>query len=669
MTRRRARAGAHLAQRMKPAEVAVIALPALLTLYLAFNGGGFFAGQPALVAAALALVLALRVTLGQNPGAGIGPFAAAAAAALGLLVVWTLLSFIWSDAPARAIVEFDRVLMFWLALVLFASVPRRTKRVEWALRALWGAIVVIAVAALATRMFPEALPIARSIQNDRISYPLEYWNALGIMSALGLVFALHLAASERGSVLTRVLGASSAPILASTLVLTFSRGAILAGIVGALVYLAAARPRGALGGLLATAPPTAFAAVASYQAELLAREDFTSAAAMKQGEELALIVAGCALAAAALRLALSPVDRRLADIQLADRSRRRITAGVAAAAIGIAIVAATAFGGASYASRQFDRFVEGSQITRSGDPRGRLTNVGNNGRLDHWEVALDAFERAPLTGIGAGTYAIEWGRVRERPFRVEDAHSLYVEILGELGLVGLVLLAVALLTVLAGFAGQLGRRDRHVYAALLAAGVAWTAHAGIDWDWEMPATGLWLFCLGGMCLARPAARQRHGSEAALGNFPRVVIGVGLLALAITPALVAISQARLNSAVRALKQGNCPGAIDSALGATRALGVRPEPYVVLALCDVRLDRRDISIQVARRAVRLDPENWRTWYTLAIAQANAGADPRPAGRRARRLNPLSALARDAVRRFDTADPQKWRRRARSARLPIE
>ena len=61
-----------------------------------------------------------------------------------------------------------------------------------------------------------------------------------------------------------------------------------------------------------------------------------------------------------------------------------------------------------------------------------------------------------------------------------DAHSLYLETLAELGLVGLALLVLALAPPLvAGFRG--------VEAAATGGYVAFLIHAGLDWDWELPA--------------------------------------------------------------------------------------------------------------------------------------------------------------------------------------
>ena len=47
--------------------------------------------------------------------------------------------------------------------------------------------------------------------------------------------------------------------------------------------------------------------------------------------------------------------------------------------------------------------------------------------------------------------------------------------------------------------------------------------------------------------------------------------------------------------------------------------------------------------------VDPGNWEPYYTLAIAQAAAGVDPRPDALRAYRMNPLEPLTGKAVKAF--------------------
>jgi hypothetical protein len=84
--------------------------------------------------------------------------------------------------------------------------------------------------------------------------------------------------------------------------------------------------------------------------------------------------------------------------------------------------------------------------------------------------------------VGTGGFRVEW--LKRRPFAesVRDAHSLYLETGAELGLVGL----LALAAFLAG--AVLAARGGNV--AAVAPLVAFALHAGIDWDWEMPALSL-----------------------------------------------------------------------------------------------------------------------------------------------------------------------------------
>jgi O-antigen ligase len=126
------------------------------------------------------------------------------------------------------------------------------------------------------------------------------------------------------------------------------------------------------------------------------------------------------------------------------------------------------------------------------------------------EVALDAFEHEPARGRGAGTFALEWDRHRPTEYQIEDAHSLYFEIRGELGIIGLLLVTAAIILVLAGFAARARGPDRVAGGALFGAGLAWTVHAGVDWDWEMPVVTCWFFTAGGLALA---ARDGHEMRA------------------------------------------------------------------------------------------------------------------------------------------------------------
>jgi hypothetical protein len=643
----------------------VVAAPALLTLYFAFDAGGFFAGSTGVGAAVVWVAVAVRLVTAESVAQAFTRPLALAGAALGLFTAWALISAAWSDSSSRALIEFDRALMYAGLLVLFGSVRRTPERTAWALRALFGAFLVVGAFALVSRLLPDVLSVRSDIAADRLSYPITYWNGLGILVGLGLILGLHLACSEREPAWVRVAGAAAEPVLATALYLTLSRGAIVATVAGVVVYLLVARPWGALTGLVAVGAACAIAVVAAYGADLLVSPDAGSAAGVDQGKHVAVWVCVAIAAGAGLRAVGLLLDRRLAGVRLSSGTRRGVAAGTVVAVLAGVAVAFAAFGLGGTIHKQYDRFVGGSSVQGGKDPRSRLTDVGNDGRLDHWDVALHAFRRHPLRGTGAGTYGITWARERDITLKVEDAHSLYVEQLSELGVPGLALVAAAILLVLYGFARGVRTPERHVYGALFAAGVAWALHAGVDWDWELPAVTTWLWAFGGMALA---PRALPAAPAARRPTVRLAFAVGCLALAVTPGLMALSQARLNSAVAAFGRGDCGSAIADALGSLKAMPSRPQPFEVLGYCDARLGQDRLAIDAFRSGIDRDPRNWELYYGLALTRAIAGVDPRSAAHMALRLNPLGDLPRDAVRRFDTKSPHKWRRRAQRARLPI-
>jgi hypothetical protein len=338
----------------------------------------------------------------------------------------------------------------------------------------------------------------------------------------------------------------------------------------------------------------------------------------------------------------------------------------------VALIAVTfALDAPGYVSRQYDRFVHvsGSGGT-AGDVRTRLIDPANNGRIAEWHVGLEGFSDAPIKGNGAGTYQLLWEGKRSASaaqLNVIDGHSLYVEVLGELGIVGLGLLAIVIATILTGLALRLRGRHRALYGAFFAAAIAWALHAGVDWDWEMPVITLWFFAVGGVVLARSGRQRQLLRSPSLAA--RAAISVGLMGVAVTPALVLASQTQLNDAVTAFKRGDCAKAVSDARSSSSTLGMRPEPYQIRGFCYARRGSERQALQAMNKAIKRDPDNWEFRYGLALVRAAGGLDPRPAARAALRLNPLDELTTDAVKRFRTNDPRAWKRQVRTAGLPHE
>ena len=124
-------------------------------------------------------------------------------------------------------------------------------------------------------------------------------------------------------------------------------------------------------------------------------------------------------------------------------------------------------------------------------------------RVDYWTVALNQWKENIWLGSGAGTFALYWLR-EESTSVVLDAHSLYFETLAEIGPIGFLLLIGALgLPILAAARN----RDWSLTAVGAAAYGAYLVHAGLDWDWEMPAVTL----IGLLCGMGVLAADRRGA--------------------------------------------------------------------------------------------------------------------------------------------------------------
>jgi O-antigen ligase len=639
---------------------------AALLVWLGFNAGGFFPGTVGFGAIAAGIALLVWLTTAGRPFEGASLPLLVAVGALTLFAIWILLSAGWSHSPARAIVEFDRSLLYVLLLLTAGLAAGRLggpRRILWGLAA--GAFVICG-AGLITRVAPDLWPIRQTLQADRLSYPVTYWNTLGLLGAMGWVACLHLTCSLREARVVRILAAAATPVLAATVYFTFSRGAILMMPLGVVAYLALARPRGAAGALLSVVPPTALAVIVAFGADALASDDPTTRAAVDQGRTVGIVVLAAMVLAAVLRPALAPLDRRMERAELRLPSRGRLLAA-GAALLAVVVVAGVAAGAPDRVRTQWQNFTQEGDVDPAGGSRDRLAEVGNNGRLDHWRVALKGFDASPLHGAGAGTYPNLWSKNRPQPFDVQDAHSLYLETLGELGVVGLGLVLVLVLVLLGGALRRVRGPDRAVAAAVFAVGLMWAVRAGLDWDWEMPVVTVWVLLAGGALLARPAAAAQERGGLVPGRTGRLLLGIGVLVLLVTPALVAQSQGRLQESIRAFKAGDCAKAVDDALASNSALSVRPEPFLVLGFCDVRIGRPRLGIDAIEGAIKRDPDNWQYRYSLALVKAASGIDPRPDARRAARMNPLSQLTRDALQRFDSDDPAVWKRRSVTAPLP--
>jgi hypothetical protein len=475
---------------------ALLAGPAVL----AFSSGGFFA--PARLAAGIGAWAVLAGAALLAPGPLVPRTAPVRAALLGLaaLAGWTALSAAWAPSPGPARQALELALVYLPALAAAALLLREraaARAAELALAA--GAIVVIGYG-LAGRLLPGVVHLEASVRaGGRLEQPLTYWNATGALAAVGLVLVARIAGDRTRPGGLRTAAAAAAAPLGLGIYLSFSRGALAAGAVGLvmLVVLAPSRAQAraaasaVVAAALAVAAAAPFAGVRTLAGPLATRE--------KEGLVCgALLIAIMALAA----LTHARAARRLGGGSPLPRRARAILAAVAVAGALVPYGAAIAERSASTSAASAS--ASAARLTQAGSNRGR-----------YWAVAVREVGRHPLNGIGAGGFGVAWLRERTIDERVLDAHSLYVETAAELGLVGLGLLAVFLGGVVVA-ARRAVISDPVVAAGPAAAALAWALHAGLDWDWEMPALTGVAILLAGLLLGRGerAAAAQGGGELA-----------------------------------------------------------------------------------------------------------------------------------------------------------
>jgi len=508
-----------------------IAVIAGVLLWLSFEQGGYFpaeftaAGAIAFIALAALIVSQVR----RLPGPAV-----AAIGALSAYACWMGLSRAWSPVPDVPLLDMQRAMLYiaLLGLGLLASNAALNARVlVWCLLAV---TVVVAGAGLLSRVQPDMLqaPIDPFDTSFRLAYPLGYWNALGAMASLGAVLALGLAADARGSTVLRAAAAGACALLVATMYLSLSRGAWLTLVLGIVVLLAITPNRGTLLLTLLVAGGAATAAILRLRGhDALVLDPRAGTGQEAQGdaftrEFVVLVVLAVAAQAALATVAAGRVMTRLGERVSGIRRVVLVGAGIAIVLVALAGYAATGHdvkgeveGANGWLDRQWRDFQ--TPASSPGTSTTRLLSAKGE-RSDVYRVAFEGFEEHPLVGGGAGSFEVRYARDRRIDLKLRNAHSLPLETLSELGAIGMLLLIGFLAAVVIAARRALSQdaaiRPAEAAAVTAAFGV-WFVHAGIDWDWQMPALTGTALVLSAALLARarevPRAAPVRGRGAAI----------------------------------------------------------------------------------------------------------------------------------------------------------
>lgn len=613
---------------------------AAVVFTLSYANGGFDTTTKAYAGISAWWILGLGAAVGIGAArSSIDRLALITVGLFAAFAVWTLISMQWASDKGRAFAQFDQVSLYVavlaIAIILARLVPAFVLTSGVAL-----ALSAVAAVALVSRLFPSTFGVEPSTIlptiNSRLSFPLGYWNGLGIQVALAYPLLLATMASRRSRV-TSALAALPLPVLAAVMYLTSSRGAFVAALVAVVVYLLLSPNRWAAlaAAALAAAVGAVVVATLVHRNELLAG-DMTNPVAIHQGHRAAVVIGLACVISALAWLALAEAGRRLPT---PPAIAGWITAGVLVLAAVVAI-------GLSHPVAKFDAFRSNSFVggsSTSAYVNQHLLSSSGSGRWQFWSVASTEFRAHPLIGGGAGSWQSWWlqhGKLGS--FFTQYAHSVYLETLAELGIIGLLLLGGA---VVAGVVGAvrsaLGLRSGDV-AAAAACAIAFFAAAAYDWVWQLSSVAVVGVGLLGVALgARPSLRQGEWSS-------RFGVARPLLALvavaAIIPLVVVLAAGiHLRNSVAADNANDLGRAKSEALAAKAIEPWDAATWQQLATVEEHLGEYEAASAAIRSAIRASPRDYLNWEEATRIDALRGDVPAVLRdlHGARLLNPNSPL----------------------------
>ena len=555
------------------------------------------------------------------------------------------------ESAERSLQELSRVACYLGLLLLAISIHRERERaVKHTVHAIAASVVLVACLALASRLRPDLFPAAHQTASflpgtqGRLGWPLNYWNALAALLALGLPLLLAIATSAR--TLPAQAGAAAAiPIVTLCGYLTFSRGGAVAAGVGLLAFFVFSPERLAklATALVAAAGSAALILATVHRAAI--EQGLTNGVARHQGETLlvALVVvcAGVALAQTGVGLAVrhGTPPRWLT---FTPGRARALLLGAVAVCVVVALLAgaparvshawqsfkhpsaACAASGLDWALRNRQR-QRALRLLEGGSRRHRCTPAR---RLRRRHVPAPVGATGPVLQLRPERALAVCGDAcgdrhrRRRPARRRSSCRCSGRRPGSC---------------------TRSRYEARVRAAgLTGALIAFCVAAASDWIWQVPAVPAAFLLLAAAVFAPPsrsAAGPRAGGSLTLRLGAIAVAIAALVAIAIP--LATVSTVRASQA--AVLSGNPARALADARAAVRLEPGAASPQIQLALVlELQGDVPD-ALAAARSATIDEPGNWSGWLIVSRLEAEAGhpAASLAAYGRSRSLNPRSPL----------------------------
>ncbi|HVI37870.1 MAG TPA: O-antigen ligase family protein, partial [Gaiellales bacterium] len=486
-------------------------------------GGNDLGGQTVvelLLIIAGGITAAIGVTYGRTGHHGRGTLLL-----FGLLAVLTAISIFWSIAPDLTWVEADRTFAYFAVFAAGVAVGRLAPDgAAVLLRAVLGAVAVLTLYALASRIWPEQLGGPTEIY-ARISEPFGYWNAVGVTAALGMVPTLWLGSRRSGLQPANALAYPLMGWLYLAMFLSYSRGSLIAAALGALAWFAFVPLRlRSLPVLLIPAVVTSPVLVWALRKDEFTKDGIPAAVRANVGPEFGLILIAVSVLLLAIGLAIAFQSR---DWIPSFRMRRR--SGVVAVAVALALplvlltsVAVSSRGLPGTVSERWHELTSESASTPGG-PQRLIRASSTRGR--YWRQAGRAFGDLPVSGTGAGTFGMARLHYRKDQLVAQHAHGFIAQTAADMGILGLIVifaLAGAWFVSAArttGLERHAARRqgapahwdaDRVATTALALAALAYAFQSAIDWTWFVPGPTVMAILIAGYVAGRGPAPQPVG---------------------------------------------------------------------------------------------------------------------------------------------------------------
>lgn len=590
-----------------------------------------------LLAALLALLVAARLPAPR--------LALVALAGLAGLWLWTLASSGWAESADQAVLSSDRWLLYagFFAVVFLLLRSDRLACVLMLGTAL-GASALVAY--LTVRLFGADAP--RLFLLKRLSEPFGYTNAVGTYLLVGSWPLIAVAERRRPAALS-VAAAALAALDLCLVVLTQSRGAIIAWLASCLLVLAFVPGRVRRAWLLLLL----VAAVAAVGGSLLDVSSSTgpttpTATVVHHAARNAIVASLACGAVWALVLLGEPLSaRRSQSVRLWLERLARL--GLLGVVIAVAVLGA-AFSGklTNEASAQYHAFVN----LRGPKSASRLVS-GAGHRYDYWRIAWREFGDHSIRGVGGGSYPPGYFRERQTAEDIRQPHSLELQTLSELGVVGAGLLALFVGGVLVGLrvraeAARTSPIDRGLAVAAGGAFAAWLAHTSVDWMHLIPG-------LTGAALCAAAVLVKSPDERTVGPLPRTLPPLAVVPCAVVVAFAALMVGRTTLADHYRAEGaqRLSAHPTAALKqANRSLGLNGDAmpaHYLRAAAFARLNLYPQARGALLEAIAREPNNFVSWTLLGDLAVRRGdhAQAKRAYLRAAALNPRDLRLRLLVR----------------------